>query len=369
MPSFPWLLTYGFRSSDQFITTYYSCHPFPDFLQMVFDPQTSKSLLFMPSFLWLLTNGFQSSDQLITTIPANLSLTIYNGFRSSDHVDHFYSCHPLTDHLQQVVSDPQTCWSLLFLPSSPWPLTMVVDPQTCWSLLFLPLFPWLLTMVSDPQSSWSLLFLKSFPWPITIIFVPQIRWSLLVSLHCYKRYLKWSSPLENCSSGNGKRPCWCWNTLSLAHAGILHSSMLEMSSGMEECKITAWASDNMSLSHADILHFSRPEISEECLIVYVLCSIISGNCGLVVKVRISYPQDVSSILHCAHSIFSSQGKSPENSVNSGKSRYSGVYIPEPNRGIIFPSPDCWLRRHPVRVAEYLVRSCYSVPCSVAVLNR
>ena len=26
------------------------------------------------------------------------------------------------------------------------------------------------------------------------------------TIHCNKRYLKWSSPLENCSSGNGKRP-------------------------------------------------------------------------------------------------------------------------------------------------------------------
>jgi len=25
-------------------------------------------------------------------------------------------------------------------------------------------------------------------------------------------------PLENCSSGNGKAPCWFWNILSLIHA-------------------------------------------------------------------------------------------------------------------------------------------------------
>ncbi len=99
-------------------------------------------------------------------------------------------------------------------------------------------------------------------------------------LHCYKRYLKCSSPLENCSSGNGKRPCWCWNILSLAHTGILHSSMLDMSSGMEECKITAWARYNMSLTHAVILHSSMPEMSEECLIFCILCADVLGNCGL-----------------------------------------------------------------------------------------
>jgi hypothetical protein len=39
--------------------------------------------------------------------------------------------------------------------------------------------------------------------------------------------------------------------------------MLEMSSGMEECKITAWARDKMPLAHAGILHSSMPEMSEE----------------------------------------------------------------------------------------------------------
>jgi hypothetical protein len=59
-------------------------------------------------------------------------------------------------------------------------------------------------------------------------------------------------------------------------------------------------------------------------------------------------------------IIFSQSKSPENSVTTGKARYLGVYTPGPNKGTIFPSPDCWLRRHPVRVAESFVRSCYSV---------
>jgi hypothetical protein len=89
-------------------------------------------------------------------------------------------------------------------------------------------------------------------------------------MHCYKRYLKRSSPLENCSSGNGKRPCWCRNIFSLAHAGVLHSSMLEMSSGMEECKITAWARDNMPLAYAGILQSSMPEMLEEGSIFYIL---------------------------------------------------------------------------------------------------
>jgi len=61
----------------------------------------------------------------------------------------------------------------------------------------------------------------------------------------------------------GKRPCWCRNILSLAPTGILFSSMLEMSSGMEECKITAWARDKMFLAHAGILHSSMPEMSEK----------------------------------------------------------------------------------------------------------
>jgi hypothetical protein len=51
--------------------------------------------------------------------------------------------------------------------------------------------------------------------------------------------------------------------LSLAPTGILFSSMLEMSSGMEECKITAWARDKMFLAHAGILHSSMPEMSEK----------------------------------------------------------------------------------------------------------
>ncbi len=51
--------------------------------------------------------------------------------------------------------------------------------------------------------------------------------------------------------------------LSLAHTGILHSSMLEISSVMEECKITAWAMYNICLAHAGILQFSMPEMPEE----------------------------------------------------------------------------------------------------------
>jgi hypothetical protein len=58
--------------------------------------------------------------------------------------------------------------------------------------------------------------------------------------------------------------------------------MLEMFSGMEECKITAWASDNIFLPHAVILHSSRPEMSGEWLKYYVLCSKVPDYCGLVV---------------------------------------------------------------------------------------
>jgi len=47
--------------------------------------------------------------------------------------------------------------------------------------------------------------------------------------------------------------------------------MLEMFSGMEECKITAWTSDNIFLPHAVILHSSRPEMLEEWLNYNVLC--------------------------------------------------------------------------------------------------
>jgi hypothetical protein len=47
--------------------------------------------------------------------------------------------------------------------------------------------------------------------------------------------------------------------------------MLEMFSGMEECKITAWASDNIFRAHAVILHSSRPEMLEEWLNYNVLC--------------------------------------------------------------------------------------------------
>jgi len=50
--------------------------------------------------------------------------------------------------------------------------------------------------------------------------------------HCYKNYLKWSSPLEKCRPGNEKPPCWCRNILPLAHTDILHSSMLGISSGI-----------------------------------------------------------------------------------------------------------------------------------------
>jgi hypothetical protein len=56
--------------------------------------------------------------------------------------------------------------------------------------------------------------------------------------------------------------------------------MLEMSSGMEECKITAWARGNMPLTHAGILLSSMPEMSEKGFIFYILHSSAPSGCGL-----------------------------------------------------------------------------------------
>ncbi len=123
------------------------------------------------------------------------------------------------------------------------------------------------------------------------------------SPHCYKRYLKQSSPLENCSSGNGKRPCRWRKIFSLTHTDKLHSSMLEMSSGMEECKITAWGKDNMPRTHAGILHSSMPEKSEEGLIFYFLYRRSPSGYGLGVEDRVRNLKIVSSILHCITASF------------------------------------------------------------------
>jgi hypothetical protein len=79
-------------------------------------------------------------------------------------------------------------------------------------------------------------------------------------------------------SSSGKLQFWEWEKTLLVPehfvprphcTGILHSSMLEMSSGMEECKITAWARNILSLVHAGILHSSMPKMSEEGLIFYI----------------------------------------------------------------------------------------------------
>jgi hypothetical protein len=53
--------------------------------------------------------------------------------------------------------------------------------------------------------------------------------------------------------------------------------MLEMSSGMEECKITGWTRYNMSLAHASILLFSMPEMSEKGLMFSILFIKTPGN--------------------------------------------------------------------------------------------
>ena len=54
----------------------------------------------------------------------------------------------------------------------------------------------------------------------------------------------------------------------------------------------------MFLAHAGILHSSMPEMSEKGLIFYILWRIGTGKCGLVVQDRISILKEVSSILHC-----------------------------------------------------------------------
>ncbi len=45
-------------------------------------------------------------------------------------------------------------------------------------------------------------------------------------------------------------------------------------------KKTAWARDNMFLAHAGILHSSMPEISEGGFMFYILFPHTPGNCGL-----------------------------------------------------------------------------------------
>ncbi len=64
--------------------------------------------------------------------------------------------------------------------------------------------------------------------------------------------------------------------------------------------------------------------------------------------------------HHVHSSLFSQEKSPEISGDYGKLQNLRKQIPGSYRAIIFPSPDRWVRRHPVWVAETCVRSCNSV---------
>jgi hypothetical protein len=42
--------------------------------------------------------------------------------------------------------------------------------------------------------------------------------------------------------------------------------MMEMSLGMEECRIPAWVRNKMSLANAGILHSSKLEMSEDGLV-------------------------------------------------------------------------------------------------------
>ncbi len=64
------------------------------------------------------------------------------------------------------------------------------------------------------------------------------------NMHCYKNYLKWSSPLEKYRPGNEKPPCWCRNILPLAHTDILHSSMLGISSGIWSSAFSVMLQEN-----------------------------------------------------------------------------------------------------------------------------
>jgi hypothetical protein len=53
--------------------------------------------------------------------------------------------------------------------------------------------------------------------------------------------------------------------LSLAHTGILHSSMPEDIYGMEECKMPAWASDKMFPHQQGALPFPELQLSRGAL--------------------------------------------------------------------------------------------------------
>ncbi len=66
--------------------------------------------------------------------------------------------------------------------------------------------------------------------------------------HWYKSYSKWSSPLENCRSGNEKSPLLVQELFPLAHTGILHSSMLEISSNLWNKTFSVLLQENSSKS-------------------------------------------------------------------------------------------------------------------------
>ncbi len=101
--------------------------------------------------------------------------------------------------------------------------------------------------------------------------------------------------------GMEKIPSWCRNIFYLTHTGILHSSGLEMPSGLR-----------------------------------TFCSADAGRFRKTAKYS-----------HFFHRI------------NLRK-------IPECEK--IFPSPDRWLRSHPVRVAESFVRSCNSVTDTLTLIQ-
>jgi hypothetical protein len=56
-------------------------------------------------------------------------------------------------------------------------------------------------------------------------------------------------------------PAWARDILNLAHAIILHSSMPEDISGMEECNIPVWARDKMFRHQQGLFPFPELQFS------------------------------------------------------------------------------------------------------------
>ncbi len=106
-----------------------------------------------------------------------------------------------------------------------------------------------------------------------------------------------------------------------------------------------------------LFHSQNCNFPEEGFIFYILCSQTSWPWSWGKgQDRYTKGREFNTSL-LTLSLFS-QGKSPENSSMS--SGMEECKMPDWARYKMFPSPDRWLQRHPVRVAESCVRSCYSV---------